>query len=284
MHDDAAIKTYRYLRIGIVGVVLLLGVSVMVERSKMDCWQTSISAYYYTPVRAIFVGGLMAIGLCLIVIKGSTVWEDSLLNVAGMLAPVVALAPTSDVGNCWSIQVSPLPKFDDGQLAPWVTANIDNNITALVVAGIVGLVVAAIIAMIATRDLFAVAQVGDAGMRRGLLAALVLLLLGGALFLAWDDFDTRAHGYAAILMFVALAGAVVANAVEHRQKGNGMWFRWYSVIAVAMVVGGLALGFLGGDWRHRVLVLEMTEIALFAAFWLVQTAEHWGETAGSPAA
>ncbi len=283
MVDDAAIKTYRYLRIGIVGVVLLLGVSVMVERSKMDCWQTSISAYYYTPVRAIFVGGLMAIGLCLIVIKGSTAWEDAFLNVAGMLAPVVALAPTSDVGNCWSIQVSPLPKSTDGQLAPWVTANIDNNITALLIAGIAGLVVAAIIAMIATRDLFAVAQVGDAGTRRGLLAAMVLLLLGGALFLAWDDFDTRAHGYAAILMFVALAAAVIANAVEHRRGGNALWFRWYAAIGALMVVGGLALGFLGGEWRHCILVLEMTEITLFAAFWLVQTAEHWGETAGGPA-
>lgn len=283
MIDDAAIKTYRYLRIGIVGVVLLLGVSVMVEKSKMDCWQTSISAYYYTPVRAIFVGGLMAIGLCLIVIKGSTTWEDAFLNVAGMLAPVVALAPTSDVGNCWSIQVSPLPKFADGQLAPWVTANIDNNITALLIAGIAGLVVAAIIAMIATRDLFAVAQVGDAGTRRGLLAAMVLLLLGGALFLAWDDFDTRAHGYAAILMFVALAAAVIANAIEHRRGGNAVWFRWYAAIGALMVVGGLALGFLGGEWHHRILVLEMTEITLFAAFWLVQTAEHWGETAGSPA-
>jgi len=27
-----------------------------------------------------------------------------------------------------------------------------------------------------------------------------------------------------------------------------------------------------------VLILEATEITLFAIFWLVQTREHWGET------
>ena len=141
MADTAAITTYRYLRISMVGAVLLLAVSIAIERAQVDCWQTSVSAYYYTPVRAIFVGVLMAVGLCLIAIKGSTTWEDATLNAAGMLAPIVAVVPTSDVGTCWSQTPRPLPVNDDGQLADWVVANIDNNITALIVTGIVGLVV-----------------------------------------------------------------------------------------------------------------------------------------------
>jgi hypothetical protein len=40
------IKAYRYLRIGMIGAVLLLAVSILIERSKVDCWQRSISAYY----------------------------------------------------------------------------------------------------------------------------------------------------------------------------------------------------------------------------------------------
>lgn len=40
-----AIKTYRYLRIGMIGAVFLLAASIGIERSKVDCWQTSISAY-----------------------------------------------------------------------------------------------------------------------------------------------------------------------------------------------------------------------------------------------
>ncbi len=39
-----AIKTYRYLRVAMVGAVLLLAASIAIERSKVDCWQTSISA------------------------------------------------------------------------------------------------------------------------------------------------------------------------------------------------------------------------------------------------
>jgi len=151
---------------------------------------------------------------------------------------------------------------------------------ALLVAGVAGLVVAAIIAMIATRNLLAVAQVGDPGMRRGLLGALVILMIGAVLFFAWDSFDTRAHGYAALVMFAFLAAAVACNAFEHR--GNAAMRRYlvlYAVIAGLMVGAAvLMMVVLQLEWDHRVLVLESTEIVLFATFWLVQTNEHWNET------
>jgi hypothetical protein len=279
MTDIAAVKTYRYLRISMVGAVVLLGVSVVIERSNVDCWQTSVSAYYYTPVRAIFVGMLLAIGLCLIVIKGSTVWEDATLNAAGMLAPVVAVVPTTDVGACWSQSPGRLPVDDDGNLATWVTANIDNNITALLITGIVGLLVAALIASIATRNVAAVAEVGDVGMRLGLLAAMVFLLGGAVLFATWDDFNTRAHGISAVVMFLFLALAVGGNAWDRRRDAAPRTYFWlYASIASAMVIAAAIMFPLGSSWQHMVLVLEGTEITLFAIFWLVQTREHWGET------
>ena len=262
-----------------VGAVVLLGVSIVIERSNVDCWQTSVSAYYYTPVRAIFVGMLLAIGLCLIVIKGSTTWEDATLNAAGMLAPIVAVVPTTDVGECWSQSPGRLPVDDDGNLAAWVTANIDNNITALLITGIAGLIVAAVIASIATNNVKAVAEVGDVGMRLGLLAAMVFLLTGAALFIWWDDFDTRAHGIAAVLMFLFLALAVGGNAWNRRHDpGPRIYFWLYATIAAAMVIAPAIMFPLGPEWQHMVLVLEATEITLFAVFWLVQTKEHWGET------
>jgi len=279
MTDVAAVKTYRYLRISMVGAVVLLGVSIVIERSNVDCWQTSVSAYYYTPVRAIFVGMLLAIGLCLIVIKGSTTWEDATLNAAGMLAPIVAVVPTTDVGECWSQSPGRLPVDDDGNLAAWVIANIDNNITALLITGIAGLIVAAVIASIATNNVKAVAEVGDIGMRLGLLAAMVFLLTGAALFIWWDDFDTRAHGIAAVLMFLFLALAVGGNAWKRRHDpGPRIYFWLYTTIAAAMVIAPAIMFPLDSQWQHMVLVLEATEITLFAVFWLVQTKEHWGET------
>src|SRR4051812_23085950 len=96
-----AATTYRCLRLGIVGMVLLLAVSLVIEIvNAPGCVQTSISAYYYTPVRNIFVGALVAIGLCLIVIRGCSRWQDFFLNMAGMLAPIVALVPTGFSGRC----------------------------------------------------------------------------------------------------------------------------------------------------------------------------------------
>ena len=279
MADTAAITTYRYLRISMVGAVLLLAVSVAIERSQVDCWQTSVSAYHYTPVKAIFVGVLMAVGLCLIVIKGSTSWEDAALNAAGMLAPIVALVPTSDVGTCWSQTPIPLPVNDEGDLADWVVANIDNNISALIVTGIVGLIVAAVIASVATRSMKAIAEVGPVRMRLGLLGAMVFLIGGAVVFAFWDGFDMRAHGLAAVTMFLFLAIAVGLNARQQRNTPTARAYFWlYASIAFSMVAAAVVMFPMGSGWDHMVLVLEATEITLFAVFWLVQTKEHWNET------
>jgi hypothetical protein len=277
MADESAIKSYRYLRIGIVGVVGLLGASISFERAKVDCWQTSISAYYYTPVRSIFVGGLLAIGLCLIVIKGSNAWEDTCLNIAGMLAPVVALVPTSDAGNCWSVQPIPLPIEGDGSLAGWVVSNVNNNVKSLLVAGIAGLLIAAAVATVVTRNAAAVATVGAAGTRLALLGAMVLLVLGLVGFNAWNHFDTDSHFVAAIAMFVFLAGAVGGNAWEHRDGARRSYFWPYLTIVVLMATAAIVLVLVSSGWRHVQLFLEGAEITLFAAFWLVQTKEHWNE-------
>src|SRR5680860_326649 len=102
LEDDFVRKTYRYLRIGLLFSVLMLGISIVVERVMIECWQTSISGYYYTPVRAVFVSSLVVTGVAMIAIKGQGV-EDLMLNIAGMLAPVVAFVPTQNVSEgCWS--------------------------------------------------------------------------------------------------------------------------------------------------------------------------------------
>lgn len=289
--DVASRKTYRYLRLGILGAVVLLAAAVLLERSKVDpgCWQTSISAYYYTPARAVFVGALMAIGLSLIVIKGSTGWEDALLNVAGMLAPVVALVPIGNPGTCWSIEPSPVPTVKnaagDNVLADWVVRNIENNVQALLWAGFAGLLTAAIIAAVA----FAVgARRGERrsladlwnGPQRGtvisLVAVLAFLVAGAVLFATWDRFEENAHGLAAYTMFGCLAAAAADNAWECRKLDRRWYVRLYGLIAALMAAAALLV--LVKGWDHKTLVLEMVEIGLFASFWMVQTRELWHST------
>ena len=282
-----AIKTYRYLRIGMIGAVVTLAASIAIERSKVDCWQTSISAYYYTPVRAIFVGSMIAVGLSLIVYKGRTTWEDACLNFAGMLAPVVAVAPTTDVGDCWSVAPTPLPVNGDGSLANWVVTNIDNNFYALLIAGGIGLVVALITAMVVNgaraptkkivNGIRAPVDKVERGTRVSLAVTALALLLGWWLIQNWSDFYTRAHGFAAVLMFVFLVGAILVEVVEHRDERDKRWFWVYTVVAVLMILGGILISTTRIFDEHTVFALEAYEIVFFAFYWIVQTAENWDE-------
>ena len=85
--------TYFSLRMGmgIVGAllpwVLWLGAT---ERL-----QGSMSAYYYTSMRDVFVGSLVAIGFFLVLYKGFSSRENWALNFAGGFAVGVALVPTN---------------------------------------------------------------------------------------------------------------------------------------------------------------------------------------------
>ncbi|MEM8746029.1 MAG: hypothetical protein AAGF91_04950 [Actinomycetota bacterium] len=277
--------TYRYLRIGILAVVVMLGWAVWIEHRNAGCWQTSISGYYYTPARGIFVGGLLAVGFALIVIKGATFWEDVFLNVAGMLAPVVALAPTSSAGTCWSIEPVASPRVPrdaadpDGpwMLAEWVRANIENNIEALLVVGIAGLVIAAMIAVIQHRTPTALVTVVPKETAIGLAVTLSILFAGWLALRWWDDFETQAHGYAAIAFFGFLFAAAVTSAL-HRwssdAKGRAIV---YGLIAAAMAATFVVIFPMQDGWDHAILWLEALEILWFGLFWAVQTNERWRE-------
>src|SRR4051794_20252797 len=128
-----AIKSWRYLRLAMIALVVGLASSVLFEWGKggRSCFQSSISAYYYTPVRAVFVGALLAIGVCLVCLRGNRDLEDLALNLAGVSAAVVALVPTPNVGLCTSA-----PAERDT-----VAHNVANNVFALLIVGAVGLLV-----------------------------------------------------------------------------------------------------------------------------------------------
>ncbi|MEU8260177.1 DUF998 domain-containing protein [Micromonospora sp. NPDC048999] len=92
--------TVRHLRLGIgsVGialpVVLVVGHLVAVRRLTL---LDSLSAYYYTEMRNVFVGSLCAIGVFLIAYRYRRP-DDALGTVAGLLAITVALFPTTASG------------------------------------------------------------------------------------------------------------------------------------------------------------------------------------------
>ena len=92
----SALKTYRYLRIGMLVVVLTLGYSVLEERLEFGLLarlhQRLLLHAGRSGLRRDDGGGPR---LALVVIKGRMV-EDAFLTLAGFMAPVVVFLPTTD--------------------------------------------------------------------------------------------------------------------------------------------------------------------------------------------
>jgi hypothetical protein len=262
-HDEQvyAIKTWRYLRLAMVVLVVGLGVSIGFERWKVHpgCFQTSISAYYYTPVHGFFVGALVAIGTCLFCLKGSTAAEDILLNLAGMFAPAVALVPTPNTGSCASV----LGTTQDRDV------NIGNNVFALLAVGLLALL---ILAVLVARNLPTVPALIGYGVAAAVWLATVLVF-----WLARGFFVHNAHYTAAILMFVCILVVVVINAFSYKEKTNATSPRnRYAAVAGAMVLAAVVIGIAGLlGWDYWVIAIEATLITLFAVFWTTQTKELW---------
>ena len=276
-HDTVpAVKTYRYLRLAMVLLVVGLAASIVVEWRAVgqSCFQTSISAYYYTPARGFLVGALLAIGVCLVVLKGNSEREDVLLNIAGMLAPVVAFVPTPDPGTCTSSPAA----FADRQ------AHVANNVSALLALGLAALLLTAVIAWREHRGAGAPVPVSS---RVGIALSFALWAGAALVFGAFRDaFVDRAHDVAAVSMFGCIVGVVVLNAVDFGRPASHLGARRlanrYAAVAVAMglsvlVIVGLSLAV---DWDHAVLWLEGMLIGLFALFWSIQTRELWHSDSG----
>lgn len=263
--EPYAVKSYRYLRLSIVVVVLALLASVLLERSHVDCWQGSISAYFYTPVQSVFVSTLVVIGVSLIAIKGSTDWEDMLLNLAGVLAPIVAFVPTSaPADSCSSILVV------TSDSKPYI----ENNILAFAIGGAVAMVIAYVVARVTDR-----ATIGEIDARSGIgLAAGVVVLVGGLIwYIAFrPSFLAHAHAGAAGAMFFVVGVVITLNARRARHR-HQPWILYASLAGVMVL--GVVVAVLGklidSGWRHQILVLEVIELSAFAVYWMAQTFEHW---------
>jgi hypothetical protein len=279
--DEVVRRTSRYLRLGMVVLVLGLAASLFFELNRVQnidgkwCLLGSISAYYYTPVHGFFVGTLVAIGLSRIAIRGNTVAEDTLLNFAGVLAPFVALVPTERAPtNCH-------PVLD----ATNRDLNIANNAGALFVTVAAAFLVLGILAIL-----------GSSLDKPSLIASLVALAFYVAalvVFLAGRTWFTEfAHPISAIGMFALLGINALVNGYnlyetrKHQSdpppgqpRRRVVWrFNTYTAIGTFMLVTALVFLFIVQPrWDQWVFGLEAIEIGLFAAFWLVQTVELWDQ-------
>ena len=284
-----ALRTYAFLRLGMVGVIAALAVSVTTEVIRSDnCFQKSISAYYYTPTRSVFVGTLVALGLCMIAIWGKSLVEDSLLNLAGMLAPVVAFVPTRDANYC-SIVTSTdkdLTELGDAdklaaqraadKLVEAAHAAVFNNVVTLL--SIIGatLLVLGVVAFL--RRIETVRWIAQPAFYVPYGTAVLVFLLGLYAFTMQRPwFYQNAHKWSAIPMFVLIIAVVLRNGRDASLKGRWRkryWSLGLLMCAAAIAILGFGLTTEGWFGDHYVFVVESTLILLFGLFWLMQTFER----------
>lgn len=272
--------TYRYVRVGLVALVVFLLVSLGLTWGQ-SCLQGSISAFFYTRTHAVFLAALCAVGICLIAYKGSRLGEDALLNFSGFMAFVVALIPTGNDGLCqpW------LPTVAD----PF--GGVANNITALFAAAGVGA------GLYLALDRWRPAQSAPTASppacaeaatpwkriattllrtEKWLPTTLFVIAISGALLLLWDWFMARAHVFAAVAMFLGITLVAVYHACYARAAVRQQRARFYATIAVLMLTTVvLAVVFLCAHMRYGVITVEVALIVQFGVFWGVQTWDVW---------
>ena len=262
-------QTYLGLRLGILLLVVMLFLAVVIQAVAANpaCLQHSLSAYYYTSARAVFVGTLCAVGACLIIYSGNTEIENLLLDYAGYMAFMVAFVPTGVDNTC---TVSNVPTSDE------LTNAVRQNVLALLLVGLIAVVIVRALKVLQLNSRTA----------KVLLTVNTVILIGLAVFVitSFDTFKKNAHAFAAILFFAGILAVAIVNAVgfaRHKsgQPGVGDLLRnRYTAIAAAMVLtAGVLFVLRAAGFGHWLLVLEASLIAEFAVFWIFQTIELGGK-------
>jgi len=278
--DEYLLRSYRYLRLAIVMLLVGLAAGIAWQRHTAGCIEDSLSAFYYTPAHGLFIGALVAIGAAMVALNGRTIVENSFFNIAGMLAPVVALVPTTrPVLLC------------DGSAPLQIERNdlVPISLVALLVAGAATLAVTAVIA--AQHEGFrANAESFGRSLRTGVLP-LALFAIAAFVFVGMLDVPayTFVHYGAAIGMFVAIflaIGSLTSKGLhlvlhilltwtkpteEYRKPAQPYYKSYWWILGATIPVAAIT-ALVGGA---PLFWIEVSGIASFASFWIVQTAELW---------
>ncbi|SMH32639.1 hypothetical protein SAMN06295885_0768 [Rathayibacter oskolensis] len=276
----SSLRTYRYVRVSLIAAVLLLAVGVGWHLVALGPLR-SISAAYYTPVRSVFVGSLLAVSVALVVLAGRSL-RRFLLLLAGMTAPVIALVPAP----LSSAELARLTGAGcPGDAGRCLSASAGDEITAGMLAylAVAAAVLAASVLFLALDRSLDAWALTRAGIGAALLAAV-------GVWSTLPSFGLAAHYTAAGVFFLLIAVVAAVHAVAVRAEGvtgpgsPRLYSGCYAVLAVlialvellllGLVVSGRGAQLLGEQW---LLLGEAGALALFAVFWVLQTIENWDE-------
>jgi hypothetical protein len=262
---------YRDLRVGMVVLMVMLAAGVIIEKRSATCWQSAISAYYYTSAHSIVIAALLALGTLFIVYKGSTDTEDALLTLAGVCTLIAAMVP----------QGRPSPLCGQADLPKEFEPAMLPNVYAVVIALSLGW------AAIQVQHWFAGTRQTRSPV--GILSLCVFWLIMAlgliALLFFPDKFLEYAHGAAGTLLLSAFIATAFCTAyvvgredpsTPHR-RGYQLWYWGIAFLMLGTLIFVVFLHLRHPSWLGEVwlLVIEAALILEFALYWLVQTAELW---------
>jgi hypothetical protein len=261
----------------------------------------SISHYYYTPARIIFVGALCAAALALLTLAGKGV-QSYLLDIAALLAPLIAIIPTpvklgevtSFDPQCERPNSECVPRGDFDYLRLGFTV-------WLWIAGIVigiGVLRAIVETVIAVRDpdarvpwmLIATAAIA--------VGVWVFYFLNGQYRQSW--FHSKAHFLSAGAFFVIVAIVIAIEAYRHwlprstlfgarlDKEHGSIGYAWtYTVLALLLfadlVMAAAIISAQSEDesaWPSGVFAVEAFGLFFFAVFFGLQTWQHRADGEG----
>jgi hypothetical protein len=272
------VRSYRYLRIGIVGLLVALGSAVIYQRIQPNCSLSSVSAYFYTPARSVFVAGLVGLGVCMLALRGMNLAEDIFLNIGGIFAFLVAFVPTGGgSGACQDPDTR-------------VSASVHDNITALLIVGILAIAVAFILLAIGWKGL------EKAHRWWALAEGIVALALWAGTLIATRFYLSWALGHVHYIAAISLAACIIAVAGANAYRRDETPARGslpkitmltdpvrflYTWIAVGMLVISVVLLVLAVTSVITVYWVEISVATMFAIFWTAQTIQLEIESARS---
>lgn len=272
-------RTHRYLRLALVLLVVALLTAVAVEIAATGTVLPSISHYFYTPARNAFVGCLVAVSLSLLALSGRDL-ETTLLDVAAVFAPLIALIPTGYDDDPDALR--PQCPTDAECLPADYLPDVHNGVVTYAI--VTGLVVATalIVRAVARLPLRSTLIAGGIGVA----VAAVLLLLAFAPGLR-EGFPfnrllpVSMHFAVTTAFFASFAAVPLVHALRRDAPPDETPAPWqraiYLAVPALLVVDLVLLFALMQAVPGFVFWAEAVALLLFAVFWLVQTIQRWHE-------
>ncbi|WP_243075673.1 hypothetical protein [Microbacterium sp. SS28] len=276
-------RTHRYLRLSLGVLVIAILVSVGLESLQLGAVLPSISHYFYSAAQPVFVGALVAASLALAALSGRGL-ETTLLDVAAVFAPLIAIVPTGIYGRSLQRELGvacpPRTMCVPDQYLDQVRNGVATYLIVLVLVVAIGLLLRRR-KRISGRGIYVVAVVG----------AITLVALGALAFVPIlnDGFPSNRlfpvgiHYTVTIAFFGAFAAVPIINAFRVTTDAESKPKLWqkllYLAIALALIADLIVLVFFAASLEPApvVFICEAIALALFAAFWFVQTAQRWDE-------